>query len=89
MSARGAQPTLIQDIISKDAAVRADSRQTLMCLFLCCWQVSHAPGDLGRVVCPLCDNSSAHIERVAMPYVFKYLATELAAMNIKVSLQTK
>lgn len=40
-----------------------------------------------RVICPVCDNSSRHMERVAMPYVFKYLATELAAMNIKVSLE--
>ena len=39
-----------------------------------------------RVICPVCDGSGRHMERVAMPYVFKYLATELAAMNIKVSL---
>jgi DNA-directed RNA polymerase I subunit RPA2 len=43
-------------------------------------------GMAGRVVCPVCDNSSHHISRVAMPYVFKYLATELAAMNIKLSI---
>lgn len=42
----------------------------------------------GRVVCPVCDNKSKYIERVAMPYVFKYLATELAAMNIKVEIAT-
>jgi DNA-directed RNA polymerase I subunit RPA2 len=45
--------------------------------------------DAGRVVCPVCDNSSKHIERVAMPYVFKYLATELAAMNIKVEVDVQ
>jgi len=45
-------------------------------------------GMSGRVVCPVCDNSSKHISRVAMPYVFKYLATELAAMNIKLSVDT-
>ena len=39
-----------------------------------------------RVICPVCENSGRYIERVAMPYVFKYLATELAAMNIKVCL---
>lgn len=39
----------------------------------------------GKVVCRLCEGSSKSIERVAMPYVFKYLATELAAMNIKVT----
>ncbi|MEW5309998.1 MAG: hypothetical protein WDW38_001834 [Sanguina aurantia] len=43
----------------------------------------------GTVVCPSCDGSSKHIERIAMPYVFKYLATELACMNIKVSLDVK
>uniref|UniRef100_A0A383WM53 DNA-directed RNA polymerase subunit beta n=1 Tax=Tetradesmus obliquus TaxID=3088 RepID=A0A383WM53_TETOB len=42
-----------------------------------------------KVVCRLCDNSSAGIERVAMPYVFKYLAAELAAMNIKISVGVK
>jgi DNA-directed RNA polymerase beta subunit len=26
------------------------------------------------------------VERVALPYVFKYLVTELAAMNVKLSL---
>jgi DNA-directed RNA polymerase I subunit RPA2 len=42
---------------------------------------------IATVICPVCDKSTRHIERVAMPYVFKYLATELACMNIKVSLQ--
>ena len=31
-------------------------------------------------------HSSKHIEHVAMPFVFHYLATELAAMNIKCNL---
>ena len=44
---------------------------------------------VAKVVCPACDNSAKHIERVAMPYVFKYLATELAAMNIKCVLTVK
>jgi DNA-directed RNA polymerase I subunit RPA2 len=43
-------------------------------------------GATARVICPVCDRSSKYIERVAMPYVFRYLATELAAMNIKVCL---
>jgi DNA-directed RNA polymerase I subunit RPA2 len=43
----------------------------------------------GKVVCPMCSNSSRNIDRVAMPYVFKFLATELAAMNIKVSVEVK
>lgn len=62
---------------------------------------ANARGD--RVVCPICAESAAvgpgrpgapnssssksTTERVALPYVFKYLATELAAMNIMVSLE--
>eukprot|EP00850_Spirogloea_muscicola_P022958 SM000320S12009 [mRNA] locus=s320:61395:62191:- [translate_table: standard] len=37
------------------------------------------------VVCNLC-KSKRSIERVAIPYVFRYLGAELAAMNIKVTL---
>lgn len=40
----------------------------------------------GRVFCGSC-RSSCHIEAVALPYVFRYLSTELAAMNIKLQLQ--
>ncbi|GFR47172.1 hypothetical protein Agub_g8865 [Astrephomene gubernaculifera] len=44
----------------------------------------------GKTVCPQCSpTSSATIERVALPYVFRYLATELAAMNIKMELELK
>ena len=32
---------------------------------------------------------AARVERVAMPFVFKYLATELAAMNIKVTVELR
>ncbi|KAL6763190.1 hypothetical protein V8C86DRAFT_393771 [Haematococcus lacustris] len=49
-----------------------------------------SPGSsVGRVICPVCDNSSRYIERVALPYVFKFLATELAAMNIKVHIEAQ
>ena len=43
--------------------------------------------DVGRrrVTCQVC-RSGKGISKVAMPYVFKYLAAELAAMNIKVTL---
>ena len=37
----------------------------------------------GRTVCRLCDTSK-FVERVAVPYVFKYLVSELAAMNISI-----
>lgn len=42
----------------------------------------------GTVTCRLCD-SGKYVERVALPYVFKYLVTELAAMNIRCSLDVK
>ena len=41
---------------------------------------------LGKVVCRVC-NTGSGIERVALPYVFKYLASELAAMNIRIGLE--
>ena len=44
----------------------------------------------GKTVCPVCcPGSSATIERVALPYVFRFLAAELAAMNIKMELEIK
>lgn len=39
-----------------------------------------------RVTCHACKTSKG-METVAMPYVFKYLAAELAAMNIKMTLE--
>ncbi|GFZ02443.1 nuclear RNA polymerase A2 [Actinidia rufa] len=39
-----------------------------------------------KVICIACQTSKG-METVAMPYVFRYLATELAAMNIKMTLQ--
>ena len=41
-----------------------------------------------RVACCFCESSN-NVEKVALPYVFKYLGTELAAMNIKCSLTLK
>jgi DNA-directed RNA polymerase I subunit RPA2 len=32
-------------------------------------------------------NTGACVERVALPFVFKYLASELAAMNIRLGLE--
>lgn len=43
------------------------------------------PGEKRKVECRVCGTSRG-VERVAMPYVFKFLAAELAAMNIKVKL---
>ncbi|KAM0977360.1 hypothetical protein ACFX13_020482 [Malus domestica] len=40
-----------------------------------------------KVSCHAC-NTSKGMETVAMPYVFRYLAAELASMNIKMTLQT-
>ncbi|KAL0425573.1 UNVERIFIED_CONTAM: DNA-directed RNA polymerase I subunit [Sesamum radiatum] len=39
-----------------------------------------------KVTCVACQTSKG-METVAMPYVFRYLAAELAAMNIKMTLQ--
>ncbi|KAK1256915.1 DNA-directed RNA polymerase II subunit RPB2 [Acorus gramineus] len=39
-----------------------------------------------KVTCQACRTNKG-METVAMPYVFRYLATELAAMNIKISLK--
>ena len=39
----------------------------------------------GNVMCRLCD-TGRYVERVALPFVFKYLVSELAAMNIRCSL---
>lgn len=39
-----------------------------------------------KVTCYSCGTSKG-METVAMPYVFRYLAAELASMNIKVTLQ--
>lgn len=38
-----------------------------------------------KVICTACQTSKG-METVAMPYVFRYLAAELAAMNIKVTI---
>ncbi len=43
-------------------------------------------GGRGAVTCRLCA-TGRHVERVALPFVFKYLVSELAAMNIRVSLE--
>ncbi|TXG49146.1 hypothetical protein EZV62_025021 [Acer yangbiense] len=39
-----------------------------------------------KVICHACQSSKG-METVAMPYVFRYLAAELAAMNIKMTLE--
>lgn len=47
------------------------------------------PGrDPKKVTCVSCKTSKG-METVSMPYVFRYLAAELAAMNIKLTLQLK
>jgi DNA-directed RNA polymerase I subunit RPA2 len=42
----------------------------------------------GVTICRLCDTGK-YVERVALPFVFKYLVSELAAMNIRCSLDVK
>ena len=48
----------------------------------------HAGPPRGHVICRAC-NSSHTITRVALPFVLKYLVTELAAMNIKCTFDLK
>ena len=45
-------------------------------------------GTAGQVTCRLCETGQ-YVERLALPYVFKYLVSELAAMNIRCSLDVK
>ena len=46
------------------------------------WGRAHGSGGRPRVVCRAC-GPAAPVRRVALPHVFRYLAAELAAMNIK------
>ncbi|KAJ1880468.1 hypothetical protein LPJ57_002233 [Coemansia sp. RSA 486] len=54
--------------------------------------ISSAAGSIGRgpldMTCRLCE-SADNITMVALPYVFRYLATELMSMNMKVKLEVK
>lgn len=51
-------------------------------------QATRTQASKGNVNCTLC-GTGAHVERVALPFVFKYLVSELAAMNIRCSLDLK
>lgn len=51
---------------------------------------THASGSLSSVreiECRVCQTPS--IDQIALPYVFRYLATELMSMGIKVTLKTQ
>jgi DNA-directed RNA polymerase I subunit RPA2 len=54
--------------------------------------LSSAAGSRGGkhtvIVCRNCDTSKT-VATIAIPYVFMYLANELAAMNIKITLDLK
>ena len=41
-------------------------------------------GGRRRTICRLCMTGDT-VERIALPYVYRYLATELASMNIRMS----
>jgi len=47
-----------------------------------------APRGRAPVLCRACDTPK-HVATIAIPYVFMYLANELAAMNIKITLDVK
>ena len=50
--------------------------------------LSAARGKAAAILCRNCDTSK-HVATIAIPYVFMYLANELAAMNIKITLDVK
>ena len=41
-----------------------------------------------QIMCRVCETSK-YLEKVALPYVFRFLSTELAAMNIKCTLSVQ
>ncbi len=49
---------------------------------------SLVPSRGNRIICKTCE-STDHIDIVAIPYVFRYLCTELVSMNVKLSLGIK
>ena len=49
---------------------------------------SAALSGVREIECRTCQTSSA-IDQIALPYVFRYLATELMSMGIKVTLKTQ
>lgn len=48
--------------------------------------VGRGDGAEGQVECERCGEGKGRTERIAMPYVLKYLVSELAVMNIKVTM---
>jgi DNA-directed RNA polymerase I subunit RPA2 len=74
--------SMLAPLTKPHAALRAASLGMMAAL-------EGSQSSLGRVICPNCDGASHEVDRVALPYVFKYLATELAAMNIKMQLEVK
>ncbi len=48
----------------------------------------HAGRTPSDVTCRNCETGK-HVRRVALPFVFRYLAVELAAMNIKCTMGVK
>jgi DNA-directed RNA polymerase I subunit RPA2 len=41
-----------------------------------------------QITCKTCDSKN-HIEIIAIPYVFRYLCTELVSMNVKLSIEVE
>ena len=66
----------------------SDYSQALVCIdcgTLCTMTVPSSSVNLKSFVCLECDKSK--VDLVAIPYVFRYLCTELMAMNIRVKLE--
>lgn len=47
-----------------------------------------APSRGEKIICKVCDDGS-QIDIIAVPYVFRYLCTELVAMNVKLTLDVQ
>ena len=41
-----------------------------------------------QITCRICETGK-YLEKIALPYVFRFLSTELAAMNIKCTLSVQ
>lgn len=61
---------------------------TLHCDLSGDWLLLSAGRTPSQNVCRMCETGQ-HIQRVALPFVFRYLAVELAAMNIKCTMTVK
>ena len=80
----------IASICSHCGSILAPAARTTITHFESGGSVGHTntspdAGFLSKILCRVC-NTGSGIEHVTLPFVFKYLAAELAAMNVRVGL---